>query len=98
VISLVIRGPRRNLQRLVLFDGTFFPTGRRGVPWRHASAPAGVAPEALEECLHSCKVFCVERPVRVAFVSAGLGIISAGLGNATHVYWCSLTIGYVQKV
>jgi hypothetical protein len=47
--------------------------------------------------VHSCKVFCVERPVCDAFVSAGLNIISAGLRNATHAYWRLLTIGYIQK-
>jgi hypothetical protein len=50
-------GIRRNPQRFVLPDGTFFPPGRCVVPWGRASAPAGVAPEALEECVHSCKAF-----------------------------------------
>jgi hypothetical protein len=61
-------------------------------------ATTGVAPESLEECVHSWKDFCVERLVREAFVSAGLNIISAGLGNVKHAYWRSLTIGYVRKV
>jgi hypothetical protein len=47
----------RNPQRLVLPDGTFFPPGCCAVPLGRASAPAGVAPEALEECAYSCKVF-----------------------------------------
>jgi hypothetical protein len=34
-------------QRLMLADGTFFPPGCCVVPWGCASAPAGVAPEAL---------------------------------------------------
>jgi hypothetical protein len=47
----------RNLQRLTLADGTFFPLGYCAVTWGRASAPAGVAPEALQE--HGCfsKVF-----------------------------------------
>jgi hypothetical protein len=47
----------RNPQRLALADGTFFPPGRRGVPWGRASALVGVAPEALEERGCSYKVF-----------------------------------------
>jgi hypothetical protein len=50
----------RNLQRLMLTDGTFFPPGCGVVPWGHASAPAGVAPEALQEHGCSCKVFFTE--------------------------------------
>jgi hypothetical protein len=46
----------RNPRRLVLSDGTFFPPGCCAVPWGRASAPVGVAPEALE-CEYSCKVF-----------------------------------------
>jgi hypothetical protein len=47
----------RNPQRLVLSNGTFFPPVCCAIPWGRASAPAGVAPEALEECEYSCKVF-----------------------------------------
>jgi hypothetical protein len=57
----------------------------------HASAPAGVAPEALEEYVHSYKVFCVELPIREAFVSIGLS-------NAMCMDWHLLTIGHVQEV
>jgi hypothetical protein len=89
---------RRDLQRLVLSDGTFFPSRRRNVLWGRASAPASVDRKALGKCVHSCKFFCVEWPVREAFLSARLGIISAGLDNVTHAYWCMLTIGYVRKV
>jgi hypothetical protein len=77
---------------------TLFPSGCCDIPWGRASAPAGVAPEALEECVHSSKVFCIELLVREAFVSASLGVISAGLGNALRADWCLLTIRYVQKV
>jgi hypothetical protein len=35
---------------LVLADGTFFPPGCYAIPWGHAGGPAGLAPEALEEC------------------------------------------------
>jgi hypothetical protein len=48
--------------------------------------------------VHSCKVFCIEWPVREAFVSAGFNVISAGLGNATHAYRQLLTVRRVQKV
>jgi hypothetical protein len=37
---------------LTLADGTFFPPG-----CGHASGPAGLAPEALQEHGCSCKVF-----------------------------------------
>jgi hypothetical protein len=37
-------------------------------------------------------------PVCEVFISAGLGIISPGLGNAMCAYWCLLMFGYVQKV
>jgi hypothetical protein len=77
---------------------TFFPSGRCDVPWGRTSALAGVAPEALEEGVHSCKVFCVELSVLEAFALADLSVISAGLGNAMHAYWHLLTIGHIQKV
>jgi hypothetical protein len=35
---------------------TFLPSGHCDVLWRRASTPVGVSPEALEECVHSCKV------------------------------------------
>jgi hypothetical protein len=58
----------RNPQRLALADETFFPPGCCVVPWGRASAPAGVAPEALEERECSCKVFA-QRFVSVRGVS-----------------------------
>jgi hypothetical protein len=85
-------------KRQRLFVRTLFPSGRCDVPWGHASATAVVALEALEDCVHSCKVFCVELPICEAFVSAGLNVVSAGLGNAMCADWRLLTIGYVQKV
>jgi hypothetical protein len=54
----------RNPQRLVLPGGTFFPLDCCAIPWGCASAPTGVAPEALEKCAYSCKVF----PQRAASV------------------------------
>jgi hypothetical protein len=39
----------RNPQRLKLTDGRFFLPGCYAIPWGHASAPTGVAPEALQE-------------------------------------------------
>jgi hypothetical protein len=35
---------------LALADGTFFPPGCCAIPWGHTGGPAGLAPEALEEC------------------------------------------------
>jgi hypothetical protein len=47
----------RNPQRLTLVDGIFFPPSCCAIPWGRTSAPAGVAPEALQERGCSCKVF-----------------------------------------
>jgi hypothetical protein len=47
----------RNPQRLKLADGISFPPGCCAVLLGHASAPAGVAPEALQERGRSYKVF-----------------------------------------
>jgi hypothetical protein len=47
----------RNLQRPTLADRTFLPPGCCAVQWGCASGPAGLAPEALEECVYSFKVF-----------------------------------------
>jgi hypothetical protein len=54
----------RTPQRLMLADGTLFPSGCCVVPWGRASAPAGVAPEALQERGCSCKVFSQSADVR----------------------------------
>jgi hypothetical protein len=42
---------------LMLANGTLFPPGCFAIPWGRASGPAGLAPEALEECVYSFKVF-----------------------------------------
>jgi hypothetical protein len=47
----------RNPQRLTLADETFFPPGCYVVLLGRTSAPAGVAPEALQERGCFCKVF-----------------------------------------
>jgi hypothetical protein len=47
----------RNPHRLALADRTSFRPGCYVVPWGRASGPAGLAPEALEECAYSFKVF-----------------------------------------
>jgi hypothetical protein len=70
---------------LTLADGTFFPPGCCAIPWGHASGPAGLAPEALEECVYSFKVFFAASSLCEAFISAGLGGISAGLGGAVRM-------------
>jgi len=64
-------------------------------PWGRVSAPAGVAPEALEECLHSFKGYkrrlagLLHWGGRSASFSAGIGTLSAALdilsaGTATR--------------
>jgi hypothetical protein len=42
---------------LMLADGTFFPLVADAIPWGHASGPAGLAFEALQERGCSCKGF-----------------------------------------
>ena len=55
-------------------------------PWGRVSAPTGVAPEALEEWEHLSKGYehnvcwLAGQQGHSAFVSAGLDIISAGIG------------------
>ena len=60
-------------------------------PWGCVIAPAGVAPEALEECLHSSKgykrrsawsIWCGNRP---ASFSAGLSVSRAGTAARNSV-------------
>ena len=68
------------LQGISILECVKFP------PWGRVSAPAGVAPEALEECLYSSKGY-KQRPAgllywggRPAYFSAGIGTLSAALG------------------
>jgi hypothetical protein len=44
-------------QMLTLADGTFSPLVASAILWGRASGPAGLAPEALQECECSCMVF-----------------------------------------
>ena len=67
------------LQEILVLECVKFP------PWGRVSAPAGVAPEALEECLYSSKGY-KRRPAgllhwggRPASFSAGIGTLSAAL-------------------
>ena len=68
------------LQEILVLECVKFP------PWGRVSAPVGVAPEALEECLYSSKGY--KRRLagllywggRPASFSAGVGTLSAGLG------------------
>ena len=48
-------------------------------PWGRASAPAGVAPEALEECLHSSKGY-IRRPAWLLYWGGRPASFSAGIG------------------
>jgi hypothetical protein len=70
---------------LTLADGSLFPPGCCAIPWGRASGPAGLVPEALEECVYSFKVFSPVFSSREAFVSAGLDDVSAGLGGAMRM-------------
>jgi hypothetical protein len=70
---------------LTLTDGTFFLPGGYAVPWGCASAPTGVAPEALQERGCSYKVFLyrVCQCARCCFQSAS---VSAGLSGAVRTH------------
>jgi hypothetical protein len=70
---------------LTLADGIFFLLGCCAIPWGRSSGPAGLAPEALEECVYSFKVFSATSSMREVFISAGLGVVSAGLGGAIRM-------------
>jgi hypothetical protein len=68
------------LQEISVLECVKFP------PWGRVSAPAGVAPEVLEECLYSSKG-CKHRPTlllhwggRPASFSAVIGTLLAALG------------------
>ena len=68
------------LQEILVLECVKFP------PWGRVSAPVGVAPEALEECLYSSKGYKF-RPAwllywgdRPASFSAGIDTLSAALG------------------
>jgi hypothetical protein len=76
----------RNPQRLTPTDGTFFLPGPYVVPWGHASAPTGVAPEALQERGCSCKVFSQSLSVCEVLISAGLGGAARIDGSLRSVY------------
>jgi hypothetical protein len=76
----------KNPQRLTLADRTFFPPGCCAVSWGRARGPAGLAPEALEECVNSFKVFFAALLLCEVLVSAGIGDVSAGLDGAMRTY------------
>jgi hypothetical protein len=83
----------RNMQRLTPTDRTFFPPGCCAILWGHASGPAGLAPDALEECEYSFKVFSAVLSLCEVLLSAGIGGVSAGLGGAMRTYLHSHTFG-----
>jgi hypothetical protein len=58
---------------LMLANGTFFSPGCCAIPWGRASRPVGLAPEALEECVYSFKVFSAASSLCEVFISVGLG-------------------------
>ena len=68
------------LQEILVLECVKFP------PWGRVSAPAGVAPEALEECLYSSKgykrhpTWLLHWGGRPASFSAGISTLSAALG------------------
>jgi hypothetical protein len=84
-------------QRLMLADGTFFPTECCAVPWGRASAPAGVAPEALQECGCFCKVFSWSPLVCEVLVSAGVDNILASLGGSMRTYLAYVCIRCIAR-
>jgi hypothetical protein len=69
---------------LTLADGTFFPLGCHAIPRGRASVPAGLAPEALEECVVP-QGFFTASSLHEAFVSASLGSVSASLGGVVRM-------------
>jgi hypothetical protein len=70
---------------LTLADGTFVPPGCCAISWGRTSRPVGLAPEALEECVYSFKVFSAASSSCELFILAGLGGVSAGLGGAIRM-------------
>jgi hypothetical protein len=84
-------------QRLMRADGTLFPPGCCAVPWGRASAPAGVAPEALQEHGCSCKVFPQSLSVYEALVSADFDIISVGLSGAMRTYLAHFCVRCISR-
>jgi hypothetical protein len=84
-------------QRLMLADGTFFPPGCCVVPWGRASAPVGVAPEALQEGGCSCKVFSQSLLVGEVLDSVGVSNVSAGLDSAMRTYLAYVCVRCISK-
>jgi hypothetical protein len=78
---------------LTLVDGTFFPPGCCAIPWGRASGAAGLAPEALEECVYFFKVFLAASSSCEVFISTGLGGVSSGLGGAIRMCRRPLAFG-----
>jgi hypothetical protein len=77
---------------LVLADGTFSPwllCYSVGARWR----TRGSSPRSLGGVWHSFKVLFAASSLCKAFISAGLGDISAGLGGAVRMYRCSRAFG-----
>jgi hypothetical protein len=87
----------RNPQRLMLADGTSFPPGCYVVPWGHTSAPAGVAPEALQERGCSCKVFFAESAGVRGVSLSWRRQFSAGLGGAMRMYLARVYVRCIPR-
>jgi hypothetical protein len=66
--------------------GLSSPLVAGAIPWGHASGPARLGPEALQERGCSCKVFSQCLPVCGVLVSTSISNIPAGLGGATRTY------------
>jgi hypothetical protein len=73
------------------------PPGCCAVPWGRASAPAGVAPEALQERGCSYKVFLQSLPVCEVLVSAGVSNVSAGLGGAMRTHLAHVCVRCISR-
>jgi hypothetical protein len=79
--------------------GRSSPLVADAILWGHASGPAGLAPEALQERGFSCKgFFTQDLPACGVIVSTGIGNIPAGLGGVARTYPESSTFGASQEV
>jgi hypothetical protein len=83
----------RDPQRLMLANRTFFPPSCCVVSWGCASAPAGVAPEALQERGCSYKVLSQCLSMCEVLILVGIISVSAGFSGAIRTYQHSSAFG-----
>jgi hypothetical protein len=87
----------RNPQRLTLADGTLFPPGCCAIPWGRASGPADLAPEALEECVYSFRVFPQRPSLCEVLGSADINDVSASAVPCARIDTCLCSV-HIQEV